>query len=69
MNFQVNLWVYFSLTSNQNGFDVVYNHFTQRRKGFKDLLTMLNDKYKYDIDYAKGMKKIYEYDYIVTNEG
>lgn len=30
---------------------------------------MLNEKYKYDCEYAKGMKKVYELNYIVTNEG
>jgi hypothetical protein len=30
---------------------------------------MLNEKYKYDLEYAKGMKKIYELNAVVTSEG
>ncbi len=30
---------------------------------------MMNEKYKYDIDYAKGMRKIYDNNNSTTTEG
>jgi hypothetical protein len=35
----------------------------------KDMLTMLSEKYKYDTEYSKGIKKIYDGNYFLTNEG
>jgi hypothetical protein len=47
----------------------VNNHFLTRRKGFKDFISMLSEKNKYDQEYAKGMKKIFDMNYTITNEG
>ena len=30
---------------------------------------MLNEKYDYDLEHAKGMKKIIDLNYSITNEG
>ena len=67
MKYEEKLWVYINIM--QNGFDVVYNYFQNKRKGFKDFIYLLNEAYRYELDYAKGMKKIYDLNYLITNEG
>lgn len=48
---------------------MINNHFNQRRKEYKDLLTMFNEKYKWEVEYARGMKRIFELSHNVTDEG
>ncbi len=67
MKYEEKLWVYNYII--QNGFEVVNNYFQNKRKGFKDFINLLNEAYKYEMDYAKGMKRIYDLNYIITNEG
>ena len=67
MSFSGDLWVAIELT--QNGFDIIYNYFNERRKGLKQLLFMFSEKYDYEIELAKGCKRIYDYNYSITNEG
>ena len=58
MSFSVELW---------DGYDLVYNTFNLHRRGLKDFIYMLSEKCNYEIENAKGMKKIYENNYLVTN--
>jgi hypothetical protein len=58
MSFSVELW---------DGYDLVYNTFNLHRRGLKDFIFMLTEKYNYEYDNANGMKKIYETSYAVTN--
>lgn len=57
MSFSVELW---------GGYDFIYNTFVSHRYGLKDLIYMFNKKYEYEVDYAKGMKRIYDMNYAVT---
>jgi len=57
MSFSVELW---------GGYDFIYNTFQSHRLGVKDLIYMFNKKYEYEVEYAKGMKKIYDMNYAVT---
>lgn len=57
MSFSVELW---------DGYDLVYNNFNLHRRGLKDFIYMLNEKHNYELDFAKGMKKIYDMNYAVT---
>ena len=49
MKYEEKLWVYKYIM--QNGFEAVYNYFQNKRKGFKDFIYLLNEAYKYEIDY------------------
>ncbi len=51
----------------KNGYDFVYNTFLLHRRGLKDFIYMLSEKVNYERELAKGMKKIYEMNYGVTN--
>ena len=53
----------------KGNFDFINNTFINRRKNFKDFTSSLNDRYKCDLEYAKGMKKIYESNSLITNIG
>ena len=53
----------------KNGFEVVHNNFQNKRKGFKDYLTMIENAYKCELEHAKSMKKLYEMNYNITQEG
>lgn len=57
MSFSVELW---------DGYDLVYNTFTLHRRGLKDFIYMLSEKHDYEFEYAKGMKKIYDSNFLVT---
>jgi hypothetical protein len=58
MSFSVDLW---------DGYDFVYNTFSLHRRGLKDFIYMLTEKISYEIEHAKGMKRIYDLNYAVTN--
>jgi hypothetical protein len=66
MKFDEKLWVFKTLK--KNAFEIVNNNFLTKRKSQKEFLILLTEKYRYDVEYAKGMKKLYEYNYILTNE-
>ena len=57
MSFSVELW---------DGYDLVYNTFSLHRRGLKDFIYMLNEKHNYELEFAKGMKKIYDMNFAVT---
>jgi hypothetical protein len=48
---------------------VIHNTFNIKRKGFKDFLQVINEAYKCEFEHAKSMKKIYELNYTITQEG
>jgi hypothetical protein len=48
---------------------VIYNTFNIKRKGFKDFLHMISEAYKCEVEHAKSMKKLYELNCTITNEG
>jgi len=47
----------------------VYSHFNERRKGLKQLLYIFSEKYDYENELSKGLKRLYDYNYKITNEG
>ncbi len=53
----------------KNGFEIVYNSFNQKRKGFKDFLYLIAEVYKSELEHAKSMKKLYDLNYVITQEG
>ena len=67
MSFCVDLWVVMLIK--QNEYEIIYNHFCDRRKGLKDLIFILTSKYDTDLEYSKSLKRIYEFNYIITSEG
>jgi hypothetical protein len=44
----------------QNNFDIVYSRFQGRIKEIKDVTKIMTLQYEYELDYAKGLKKISE---------
>ncbi len=50
-----------------DGYELVYNTFSLHRRGLKDFIYMLQEKVNYESEFAKGMKKIYDMNYAVTN--
>ena len=60
MSFSIDLW---------NGFDFVYTHFNERSKGLKQLLYMFNEKYDQECELARGIKRIYDFNFLISNEG
>jgi len=57
MSFSVEFW---------GDYDFVYNTFQSHRLGLKDLIYMFAKKYESEVEYAKGMKRIYDMNYAVT---
>lgn len=53
----------------QNGFDFVYSHFNERRQGLKQLLYIFSEKYDYENELAKGIKRLHDFNFSITNEG
>jgi hypothetical protein len=47
----------------------VYSHFNERRKGLKQLLFMMSENYECQFELAKGLKRVSDYNYSITNEG
>lgn len=60
MSFSNDLW---------NGFDFIYKNFNERRKGLKQFLFMLSEKHDHENELAKGIKRIFDYNYSVLLDG
>jgi predicted transcriptional regulator len=53
----------------QNGYDIIYKQFIEKRKKLKYFIYMLTEKYDSDIEYSKNLKKIYDLNFETPSEG
>jgi hypothetical protein len=53
----------------QNGFDIIHNNFTTKLNDLKELINVFSYRYDLELNYADGMRKLYERNHKFLDNG